>query len=77
MRWLAATISLKRVGDLAFDAEPVARHADREVADPHRLQRGEQFVNMEDFRPVGAIGGGLGSGGTLLVGWCFRIGQHR
>ena len=30
---------VERVGDLAFDAEPVARHADREVADPHRLQR--------------------------------------
>ena len=44
------------VGDLAFDAEPVARHADREVADPHGLQCGQKLVGMEG--PL-AVHGGL------------------
>ena len=35
------------VGDLAFDAELVAGHPDREVADPHGLQRIEQVVEVE------------------------------
>ena len=34
------------VGDLAFDAEPVARQANRKVADPHRLQRRKQIVQL-------------------------------
>ena len=38
---------VERVGDLAFDAEPVAGHPDREVADAHRLQRGKKLVKIE------------------------------
>ena len=30
---------VERVGDLALDAEPVAGHAHREIADAHRLKR--------------------------------------
>ena len=34
---------VKRVGDLAEDADTVAGHADGEVADPHGLQRMKEF----------------------------------
>ena len=38
MRWLAATISLKVSAILPIDADVVAGHAHREIADAHRLQ---------------------------------------
>ena len=34
---------VKGVGDLAHDADPVAGHAHREIADPHRLQGVKKF----------------------------------
>ena len=34
------------VGDLADDADLIARHPHREIADPHRLQRLQQFMNL-------------------------------
>ena len=40
---------IERVGDLAEDADPVARHADGKVADPHGLQR------MKEFRQAAGI----------------------
>ena len=42
------------VGDLALDAELVAGHPHREVADPHGLQRVKQVVEIERLRAVGA-----------------------
>ena len=48
---------VERVGDLAFDADPVAGHANRKVADPHRLQRGQKLVGMEG---AVTVDGGLG-----------------
>ena len=34
---------IKGIGDLAHDADAVAGHAHREIADPHRLQRMQQL----------------------------------
>ena len=44
MRWLAATISLNVSAILPSMPSAVAGHAHREVADAHRLERGEQVV---------------------------------
>ena len=59
------------VGDLAGDAELVARHADREIADPHRLERCEQLMMaagsidavgrvFRDGHAIAGLSGGLG-----------------
>ena len=43
---------IEGVGDLAHDADPVAGHARREVADPHRLQRVQQFPQFQSLAAV-------------------------
>jgi hypothetical protein len=37
---------VERVGDLAHQADLIARHADGEIADPHRLERAQQLVEF-------------------------------
>ena len=44
---------VERVGDLAFDADAVARHANRKVANPHRLQRRQQLMQLVIAAAVG------------------------
>ena len=50
IRPFAATMSLKRVGDLALEARPVAGEPDREVAIAHRLKGMEQLAKVWGFR---------------------------
>ena len=60
------------VGDLAHEADLVARHAHREIADPHGLQRVEEFVQFGSLAPVDLrrrrLADGSRRGGTVLVG---------
>ncbi len=71
MRSLAATISLKVSAILPMQADLVAGHADREVADPHGLQRVQQVVQLGRRAAVETAVGGLGEdrarAGTPLV----------
>ena len=47
---------VERVGDLAVDADVIAGHAHRKVADAHRLQRLQQFVHFGRGFAVAADG---------------------
>ena len=71
MRSLAATISLKVSAILPVEADLVAGQPHREIADPHRLQRMQQFAQLPGLG--GAVGRkGLvergGSGGRTVCG---------
>jgi hypothetical protein len=72
---------IKGVGNLAFDAELVSGHADRKIADPHRLEGIEQMVKVEGIGAV-RLGYRLGGGRNWPslprapnTGFCF--GRHQ
>ena len=48
---------IKGIGDLAHDADAVAGHAHREIADPHRLQRVKQFRQPAGVAVEAVLGG--------------------
>ncbi len=61
---------IKGVGDLADDADAVAGHAHRKIADPHGLERPEEFgetlgIGADIGIAIGVNGGNRGVGGTV------------
>ena len=58
---------VERVGDLALDADLVARQPDGEIADAHGLQRAEQLVEIEAMA-VQAVGSRSARRGSSLRG---------
>ena len=67
------------IGDLTHDADPVAGHADREVAYAHRLKGVQQFLQLQSFAAIEIrrlvlgerSGSCCSSGAVLLCGACY------